>query len=126
MTKRPAPADVEYSSGNIFRDLGFEHPDEELAKVKLIARLRDIVATRGWTQCEAARVLGVAQPKVSLLLRGFSSGFSTGRLMTLLTRAGQDVEIILRPVRGRGRRARVRVLAPKAGLLSRGAAGRAL
>ena len=38
MTQRKALA-FERSSGNVFADLGFEHPEEELAKAKLTSRL---------------------------------------------------------------------------------------
>lgn len=43
---------VEYtvSSGNIFKDLGFENPDEELAKVKLASKINRLIADKGMTQ----------------------------------------------------------------------------
>ncbi len=110
MTKPNALPFFEESSGNVFRDLGFARPEEELAKVMLIVQLRDEVTARGWNQAKTAEALGIPQSKVSLLLRGHSEGFSTGRLMTLLTRLGQDVDIIVRPARSRVRPARLRVL----------------
>ena len=39
---RTVPA-FERSSGNVFRDLGFERPDDELARAMLIAQLGDLV-----------------------------------------------------------------------------------
>src|SRR3989338_2501879 len=38
---RTVPA-FERSSGNVFRDLGFERPDDELARAMLIAQLGDL------------------------------------------------------------------------------------
>ena len=42
-------------------------------------------------------VLGIGQSKVSELLRGRLSGFSTERLLRFLTQLGRDVEIAIRP-----------------------------
>jgi hypothetical protein len=40
-------------------------------------------------------VLGLNQPKVSNLLRGRLSGFSTDRLLRLLNALGRDIEIVI-------------------------------
>lgn len=111
---RTVPA-FERSSGNVFRDLGFERPDDELARAMLIAQLGDLVEARGLRQADAARELRIPQSKVSLLLRGHSEGFSTGRLMKLLNRLGQDIDIVVRPSRSAKRPARIRVVAGRAG-----------
>lgn len=100
----------ERGSGNVFRDLGFDRPDEELAKAMLIVQLRDLVKARRLRQTDAARLLGIPQSKVSVLLRGHSEGFSTGRLMKLLNRLGQDIDIVVRPRRRAKRPARIRVV----------------
>jgi predicted XRE-type DNA-binding protein len=54
------------------------------------------VLERGLTQTGAAKVLGVKQPHVSLLMRNRSGSFSVGRLIEFLTALDQDVEIIVR------------------------------
>ena len=108
MRKR-APA-FERSSGNVFADLGFEHPEEELAKAQLILQIVELVRARGLTQTAAARVLALPQPKVSLLLRGQMAGFSTDRLIRLLNRLDQDVEIVVRAKGSARRPAQVRVI----------------
>lgn len=51
------------------------------------------------TQVEIAKILGVQQPQVSLLMRNRAGNFSVGRLMEFLTALRQDVEIIVRPSR---------------------------
>jgi hypothetical protein len=57
------------------------------------------------------RDLGFERPdSVSVLLRGHSEGFSTERLMKLLNRLGQDIDIVVRSHRGARRPARVRVV----------------
>ena len=103
-------AAFERSSGNVFRDLGFERPDEELIKAGLIVHLRELVTARRWRQVDAARVLGLPQSKISLLLRGHSEGFSASRLMKLLNRLDQDIDIVVRPSRNGSRHARTRVV----------------
>jgi hypothetical protein len=40
--------------------------------------------------------MGVDQPKVSALLNGRLEGFSSERLMRLLTMLGQDIEIMIK------------------------------
>jgi predicted XRE-type DNA-binding protein len=85
------------SSGNIFADLGFDDPEAELARVDLAIQIRNAIKERGITQTEAGRILGIDQPKVSLLMRGRTSGFSLERLMTFLNRLGREVEIKVYP-----------------------------
>lgn len=100
----------ELSSGNVFADLGFEHPEEELAKAQLIFQIVELVRARGLTQAAAARLLELPQPKVSLLLRGQPAGFSTDRLIRFLNRLDQDIEIVIRAKASTRRPARVRVV----------------
>ncbi|HLY54264.1 MAG TPA: XRE family transcriptional regulator, partial [Stellaceae bacterium] len=59
----------------------------------------------------AAKLLEIDQPKVSRLLRGQLTGFSTERLMHFLTRLGRDVEIVVKRVPRARRQGRVRVVA---------------
>jgi predicted XRE-type DNA-binding protein len=53
---------------------------------------------RGWnmTQAQAARRLGITQPRLNDLLHGKISKFSLDTLMTLATRAGLKVKIDVR------------------------------
>ena len=46
-------------------------------------------------QAEAARLLGVNQPKVSALKHDKLDGFSVERLMAFLNALGRDVEIVV-------------------------------
>jgi predicted XRE-type DNA-binding protein len=87
------------SSGNVFADLGFENPEEELAKAKLVSALSDVIEQTGLTQARVAALLGIDQPTVSKLLRGRTEGFTSDRLMRLLNLLGQDVDISVRPKR---------------------------
>lgn len=83
------------SSGNVFKDLGLPAADELHTKAELVAKIATLISSRGLTQTAAAKALGIDQPKVSLLLRGHLSGFSTERLMKFLTALGSNVQIVI-------------------------------
>ena len=99
-TKTKKPITVEKSSGNVFADLGFPHPEQELLKAKLTLQIYRLIKSRDLTQAEAGKILGIKQPHVSALMRNRSGTFSVERLMDFLTALGQDVEISLKPARG--------------------------
>ena len=88
--------EYEKSSGNVFRDLGLPHPEERLAKARLASLIYDILEERGLTQVEAAKILGINQPKVSALVNGRLLGFSMERLFGLLRKLDRDIEIVVR------------------------------
>ena len=90
-------------SDNVFEDLGFDHPDEELAKAKLVVAIGQALRQRKLAQVQAAALLGIDQPKVSALLKGRYGGFSTDRLLRLLVALDRDVEIVVKPARTRPR-----------------------
>jgi predicted XRE-type DNA-binding protein len=95
---------IEAGSGNVFADLGFDQPEEELAKADLAIRIKGIIEERGLTQSDAARVLGLHQPEVSALLNGRTGAFSLARILKLLTTLDNNVSIVVEPTRhGRGR-----------------------
>jgi predicted XRE-type DNA-binding protein len=85
--------DYTVSSGNVFADLGLPNPEELLAKAELAHKIIALIRKRGLTQAQAAKLLGVDQPKVSALVRGNLTGFSIERLMRFLLHLGQDVRI---------------------------------
>ncbi len=93
----------EISSGNVFADLGLDAPEEAFAKAELTAKISAVIEAKGLTQAAAAKVLGIDQPKVSALVRGKLSGFSTDRLIRFLNALGQDVEIVVKDRRPRSR-----------------------
>jgi predicted XRE-type DNA-binding protein len=98
--------DFTVSSGNVFADLGLPAPEEALAKAELAHKIATLFRDRNLTQAQAARLLGIDQPKISALTRGRLSGFSIERLLRFLILLGHDIKITVQPARGR---ARVRV-----------------
>lgn len=62
-------------------------------RASLMMALDRHIRTKGWTQAEAARRLGVTQPRISDLLRGKITLFSIDTLVSMLTEAGLRVEM---------------------------------
>lgn len=91
--------EVESGSGNVFADLGL--PGAEKLKIKsgLVFEITRAVRSLGLTQEEAGRRMGIAQPKVSAMLRGDFTNLSERKLMDCLNRLGYDIEIKVKPAR---------------------------
>lgn len=91
------------SSGNVFRDLGFEPEEAEHLRVRaeLMLELTKILEARGLTQAAAAKLFGVSQPRVSDLVRGKIGRFSIDGLVEMLGRAGVHVSLEVKKRRRR-------------------------
>ncbi len=83
------------SSGNVFLDLDFESGEATILhmRAKLMADLREYIQTKGLTQIEAAKNLGIAQSRVSDLMRGKWEKFSLEMLITLEARLGRRLTL---------------------------------
>ena len=68
------------------------------ARSTLMTALRDRIVRARWTQAEAAKRLGVTQPRISTLMRGKLSLFSIDTLVAVATAASLKVEIKVRRV----------------------------
>ena len=88
---------VRKSSGNVFVDLGFSRQEAAVLamRAELMAKLRSVIADRGWTRQEAAKRLGVSQSRVPDLVRGKWDKFSLDMLLTLAARAGQRPSLVM-------------------------------
>ena len=94
---------VTRGTGNVFADLGFPDAAERQAKLRLAYALNQVLEARKLSQADAAKVLGLTQPKVSALRNYKLAGFSVERLMNLLTAVDQDIEIVIHGSLARGR-----------------------
>ena len=74
-------------------------PDAEKLKIKtgLVIEIRKAMRRLELTQQEAAKRLGISQPKVSDMMRGDFSNLSARKLMDCLNRLGYDIEIEVQP-----------------------------
>ncbi len=91
------------SSGDVFRDLGFSPDEAEHLKVRsdLMLNLQKAITARGLKQGEAAKLLGVSQPRVSDLMRGRIDLFSIDTLIDMLAKLGIRARVVLQPSRRR-------------------------
>jgi predicted XRE-type DNA-binding protein len=82
-------------SGDVFRDLGFDALEAENLRIRaaLMNALIAHIGKQRLTQAQAAKLLGVTQPRVSNLMRGKISLFSIDTLLSLLARAGLRVDL---------------------------------
>jgi len=89
--------EVHTSSHNVFADL--DVPDAQALKIKtgLMAEIMRAMRRLGLRQVEAARRMGITQPKLSALLRGDFHSISERKLMDCLNRLGYNIEIQVRP-----------------------------
>jgi len=89
---------VHRSSGNVFADLGFDADEAANLQMRstLMIALRKRLTLLGATQAQAARLLGVSQPRVSDLLRGKIERFSVDTLIKMLGQLGAEVRVSVR------------------------------
>jgi predicted XRE-type DNA-binding protein len=75
---------------SVFRDLGFDEAEARVLEMRadLMAALREHIKEQGWTQSQAAKRLGITQPRVSALVKGAWRDFSADMLLVLAARAG--------------------------------------
>jgi len=89
---------LEQSSGNVFRDLGFSDDEAENLRIRadLMINLSELIEDRGLTRAQAAKLLGVTQPRVSDLLRGKIQLFSVDSLIEMLGHADAQVSVVVK------------------------------
>ncbi len=119
MAKKAKDEEVVVGSGNVFEDFGYPHPEVARAKADLALQIRKIIEKRKLTQAQAAKLMGIDQPKVSDVIRGRLAKYSLDRLMRFIVALGKDVAIQVQDhraktipprvyVAGRNKRARSR------------------
>lgn len=91
--------EVQRGSGNVFADLGLVDAEKLKIKTGLVIEIRKAMKSLGLTQHEAAKRMGITQPKVSDMVRGDFTNLSERKLMDCLTRLGYDIEIKVRPAK---------------------------
>ncbi len=95
MSKKDKQNLINESTGNVFTDLGFERVEAEnlLVRSKLIAAIKSYIKSEGITQGEAAKRFNVSQPRISEIYQGKIDLFSVDKLINMLARVGQHVEV---------------------------------
>jgi len=93
---------VMQGSDNVFEDIGFDREEAASLKVRsdLMLDLRKYIEMKGWTQSQAATFFGESQPRISNLMQGDIRRFSVDKLINMLTLAGMQVEVYVKPQAG--------------------------
>ena len=94
---------VEQSSGNVFKNLGFSDAEAERALLKsdLAFEIYNIIESQKLTQAQAGKILGIDPSDISRLKAGDFNRFSVERLFTLLNRFNRNIEIRITPAEDR-------------------------
>jgi len=96
-TKLVQGIEMHRGSGNVFADLGLVDAEKLKIKTGLVIEIRKAMRSLGLTQQDAAKRMGISQPKVSDMMRSDFTNLSERKLMDCLTRLGYDIEIKVRP-----------------------------
>jgi predicted XRE-type DNA-binding protein len=86
------------SSGNVFADLGFDKVEAAnlLMRTDLMIMIEKWFTASGLTQREAAKVLGINQPRLNLLLKTKVDEFSLDALVNIAASAGLQLRLTSR------------------------------
>jgi predicted XRE-type DNA-binding protein len=89
---------VTRGSGNVFRDLGFDKAEAENLKLRseLMMRISQYYAGSGMIQADAAKILGLTQPRLNALLKGRIDQFSLDALVNIANHAGLRVTLVIK------------------------------
>jgi predicted XRE-type DNA-binding protein len=99
MMKRKSNTDNEVTEENIFAAIGHKDANELAARSELLDEVGDLIEKSGLSQNAVAKKLGIKQSKVSMLVNGHLSEFSTDSLLHYLAILGCQVEIRLKKPR---------------------------
>lgn len=82
-------------SDNVFRDIGFAEDEAQnlLLRTDLMIAIERYIRKSGLSQTEAAKKLGITQPRLSDLFRHRIERFSLDALVILAAKAGLSVRM---------------------------------
>jgi len=95
--KRPYKMKYEVGSGNVFLDIGFNpaEANEKFLKCQLMIEIEKIIKNKGWTQEQAAKKLGVVQPRISEIRTTRMERFTIDMLIKYLNKLGKGVHVTI-------------------------------
>lgn len=82
-----------HGSGNVFRDLGIANPEVEQLKAILAAKIIAVLDEQTLTVRSAHELTGFAAADFSRVRQAKLSRFTIDRLMSMLDKLDQDVEV---------------------------------
>jgi predicted XRE-type DNA-binding protein len=87
------PLEMVRGSGNVFHDFGDLDADREQLRAILAARVIGVLDDRELSVRDAQALTGIAAADFSRIRRARLDRFTIDRLMTILNRLGQQVEV---------------------------------
>jgi len=87
------PLAMHESSGNVFKDIGFNDSEADSLFIRgcLMIEIEKIIKSNGWTQAQAADILGITQPRISEILSDRVDLFAIDTLVKYLSLLGKRV-----------------------------------
>jgi predicted XRE-type DNA-binding protein len=87
------PLEMHESSGNVFSDIGFSDAEADSLHIRscLMIEIEKIIKANGWTQAQAAEILGISQPRISDIVSDRVSLFAIDTLVKYLSILGKRV-----------------------------------
>ncbi len=82
-----------HGSGNVFRDLGMVNPRARQLKAVLAGQVLEVLDARGLSTRQAQALTGIDHGDFSRVRRARLDRFTVERLMAMLERLGQSVEV---------------------------------
>lgn len=85
------------TKGSVFDDLGFDSIEAANLKIRaaLMHAVEEELDKRNMTQIQAAKLLGVSQPRISDLRRGKMHLFTIDVLVNMLAKLGKPVAVVI-------------------------------
>ena len=87
------PFELIHGSGNVFADFGYPNADAEQLKALLAAEIIGVLDDRELTVRKAEEMTGIAAADFSRIRQAKLDRFTIDRLMTILNRLDQDVDV---------------------------------
>jgi predicted XRE-type DNA-binding protein len=87
------PLELVRGSGNVFADFGYPNADAEQLKALLAAQIIGVLDDRALTVRKAEDLTGIAAADFSRIRKTKLDRFTIDRLMTILNRLDQDVDV---------------------------------
>lgn len=85
------------TEGSVFDDLGFDAATAANLKIRavLMHAVEEEIEKKKLTQAQAAKLLGVTQPRISDLYRGKMHLFTIDMLVNMLAKLGKPVSLVI-------------------------------
>ena len=87
------PLELVRGSGNVFADFGYPNADAEQLKALLATQIIGVLDDRALTVRKAEDITGIAAADFSRIRKTKLDRFTIDRLMTILNRLDQDVDV---------------------------------